>query len=329
MINKGIKIISHFLLLTITLLLVGELALRTRGDSVLIMHQTPCTESDPKELLNLRKNCSELTGNPLEKFLFTTNESGFRDRTKSFFNQGAIIVLGDSHVMGFRLPVEKALVRSLERKIVSDVQYPLLNIGMQSLGPTQEYLRAERALKEYKVKGAIWFVNPTDVADEIFYQTVIKFSAARRNRDDFFWFKVSKFLHEKSYLILKLCEYLYMQRPYVNLLAHKTFDPSIHCESYYNLHKEFKVKKIPLIFVSMNHGSKYAQADYRGLPIDKVAYEALLSCLKRTGRPLIDVRDSFDSKPELFWSGDWHLHEEGTEIFTKFLAPQIIEAFKK
>lgn len=129
--------------------------------------RTHCFSQNRQEAPAFLPECREILRTPAGEIEFQTNEDGFRDRGRDFFRRGAIALLGDSHVEGFWLPVESGLARVLERKVSSGI--PFLNLGIRASGPTQQAIRLQRARKNYALRGAIWFLNPSDPVDEVYF----------------------------------------------------------------------------------------------------------------------------------------------------------------
>jgi len=136
----------------VMLVLVAEAGLRWREEVVL--NKGNCSQIHPQELVSFHPNCDTKDIAPSGSYIFKTNEDGFRDRPRSFFEGGTILVLGDSHVEGFLLPIEATLVRRLEERI----GFRLLNLGIRGTGPSTEALRAKRAMLQYRAK-AVGFLT--------------------------------------------------------------------------------------------------------------------------------------------------------------------------
>lgn len=304
--------------------LVGlELFLRWRDKEQFTLRRLACAGKHPRMAFTLRPNCLSMETGPGGGYEFRTNEDGFRDRARAEFSGGALLVLGDSHIQGIGLAEEDTIPRQLELRLRSRLGIPLLNAGLQNLGPSEELIRADEALAAYPVRGAFWFLNPTDAYDEVAYQ------AADKSPRPFFFFGLSDLLGGRSFLVLKLQEYYNMSRPYVSALRGRDFDPARHCVAFPALHSRLKALGAPLIFVSMGHGPRAMwRAGYKGLPPNMEFYDRLLACARGTGTPVIDAMEFFSDRPELFWKNDWHMNPRGTAAFADYLAPKLLFTWK-
>lgn len=308
-----------------TALVVSEIVLRWTSTG--IIRRPICGQFDRTLIMVFRPNCTSMERSSWNEYPFETNEDGIRDRPRSFFRSGAIYLLGDSHLQGYGLEVQKGIARRLESQLNNSLGAPLLNLGVQSYGPSQEALFARRMFPRYPLKGAVWFLNPTDVPDEIYFDFV-----RTHGPPDVQGTRFLQAIHEwsdrKSYLLSKIIEYFNMHLPYRRAMKGRSFLPERHCESIRRFSAELAKRKKPLIFVAMGHGPVSRNMPYKGAVPDWEAYEALLRCAKDTGNPVIRLIEKFAHAEDVYAPRDWHLNERGVGQFVDILAPQILRAFQ-
>ena len=308
--------------------LVLEVGMRLMPSTGIPLRRPLCGRYDPELLMVFRPNCHSVEMFPYGDYVLDTNEDGLRDRPRSFFQKGAIFVLGDSHVQGYGLPVEKGLSRVLEKHL-APLKTPLLNVGRQAYGVTQQALLARRVMPHYSIKGLLWFINPTDMAEDIFFQ--LAQNAGFRVKPQSFWLSDfnDRWFAGKSLFLTKAAEVVHMQWPYFKAMRGRVYDPAVHCSTMKNLVKELKEKKIPVVFIAMGFGLKSQKLSYRGIVPDENDYQKLLQCVKDSGAELISMREEFADTKELFFPYDWHFNETGIEIFSQSLSKKILPLWPK
>ncbi len=325
-----------FLLVLVIALVAAELRLRSTTN-LPFLSRSRCFTQDKLESPGFLPGCAETMRTPAGGVDFHTNELGFRDRPLSFFQGGAIALLGDSYVEGFWLKEEEGLARVLERK--ASWPYPLLNLGIRATGPSQQAIRLFRAWKGVPLKGVVWFLNPSDPLDELLFHArnpgleinrerwselnpSWSFSAAYRA---FTSWSIS--FGDRVYLLLYVADKWIKQGSQARLVEGVEFAADPHCRSLSLAAAELKKEKLPLLFVAIPHGQQGARRPYLGLSIDDRQFEALLACARGTGASVLDLRAVLDGQPGWYWKNDWHFNGEGVEAAMAIAAPRIRAAW--
>lgn len=320
---------------TVAFLLVLEIWLRFTTNLPYIS-RTHCFSMNKQEAPAFLPDCRETLKTPEGDVEFQTNEDGFRDRPREFFRKGAIALLGDSHVEGFWLPVESGIARMLEKKIAPE--FPFLNLGIRASGPTQQAIRFQRAIMNNPVRGAIWFLNPSDPVDEIYFRARNPgFELGEKSWSELsplwdptplYWAitRLSLALRDRVYILIYINERWikqsqqakYLSGPFLN-------DP--HCLSLELTAKRMRAHKLPLLFVALPHGTLARPRSYMGTSLEDQSFERLLDCARATGNRVVDLREKLNEHPEWFFRNDWHFNVSGVEALTEIAAPEIRAAW--
>jgi len=102
-------------------------------------------------------------------WLFTTNRQGFRDRRDWSYERqpgvGRVLVLGDSHTMGFECGQEDTYSAVLERRLKA-LRQPteVLNTGISGFGTAEQLAFLENEGVKYRPDVVVlgWFINDPD-----------------------------------------------------------------------------------------------------------------------------------------------------------------------
>lgn len=320
----ALALVTPFVLLP---LLAGELWLR-RYPQVLTGNFS-CLAFNDHEGATFLPKCRAEPFSPNGTFRFETNEDGFRDRPRSFFAGGAVAFLGDSHVEGLYLEPEQTLARALEDRI----HVPVLNLGLRGTGPTLQAIRLYRARHTYPIRGAIWLLNPTDPADEIyFYQenpTFLLDQPDQRVRHHVGAYSawrgiswLSSALHHKLLILLYVIDHFRIEADVRRAVETVKFDPQVHCRALRKVASDFRRDHLPLVFLIFPHGAPADHLTYFGVEPDPAQFRSMLDCAAATGFPVVNATDLAGHK-EYYWSGDWHLNADGVRAYADRYAPEI------
>lgn len=111
--------------------------------------------------------------------LIKVNSKGWRDTEHSFEKPDVvrILILGDSFVENFQVPLENTFFRQLEERLnnESDKKYEIIAMGLGNTGTAQQFI----ALKEYGLK-----YNP-DLVVQLFYTNDIKNNSKELNNNPY------------------------------------------------------------------------------------------------------------------------------------------------
>ena len=260
---------------------------------------------------------------------FRTNEDGFRDQNRAHFQNGAWAVLGDSFVEGYSLPEEAGLVRSLEKEL----HLPLLNLGIRASGPTQQLWRLRHAIEHYRLRGAIWVLNPSDPLDEIYFYArnpAYRVDSASPqtirplwDRPFFYdWVtRLSLAVNDQLYSLFFLLEKFGKQSIQANQIAGLPFSSNPHCAALFAGAKEMRARGLPLLFVVIPHGPRMGRQRYLGTQLNEPAFAQMIECANQTKFPLLDMSKQLENQTELYWPGDWHFNAKGANAWARAAAP--------
>jgi hypothetical protein len=314
-------------------LLISEIFLR--NNLQLLTGLFPCLSFIPKEGISFLPSCSAELPSPAGVVKFQSNEDGFRDRPRAFFSQGAVAILGDSHVEGFNLEEPDTLGRKLEASLGGA---PFLNLGVRSSGPTLQAIKLFRALHHYPVKGVVWVLNPTDSYDEVyFYHENPGYDLSQRDTRTLRrhigafspWrlaYSLSRILQHRIYTLMYVLDHFQLERAFAAIVTREPFQKAIHCAGIAHTAVELKKKGIPLVFLTFPHGAKDAGHTYFGLKPNAPDFQLLVECAKDTGSPVVEAHQSFSAKPEWFWMNDWHLNPAGMDAYAGLVKEDVAKA---
>ncbi len=299
----------------------------------------PCLRGSSVEASVLLPGCSAKVSTPRGKLDYSTNEDGWRDRPRSLFSKGAYYVAGDSQVEGPWLRDDEVISRKLEKRITPKLGYPFLNLGMRGAGPTQEAVRIILAMEKYRPKGVVWFLNPTDPLDEIYFHArnpgyelrPEKLMPVRKRFEGKYsiWktlFSISELMGDQVLSLLFILDHLELQRLFQKAVTEISFDEKLHCASLKKAAAVLRRKNVPLVFIAMPHGPPARNFSYFGIPLRDSDFQSLLACARDTGSVVIPTAEDFSFTQDLFWPNDWHLNPEGIDRFTEYLAKIISPA---
>lgn len=139
---KRIKRLTIFLSVPILCIAVGEIAVRFWAPQELI---SDVIEFDQVLCHRLKSNVRGVQNSPEFSVQIITNSLGMRDRNyaaQKKKNTFRILMLGDSHTLGWGVKLEDSFTKILERSLnenSDDFSYEVINCGMYGYGTAHQY----------------------------------------------------------------------------------------------------------------------------------------------------------------------------------------------
>lgn len=316
------------LLFVVALLAIAEMGLRLFMPTHRLLFGSPCLINDPRELVKFRPNCDEIHETPFHVRI-QTNEDGFRDRPRAFFQErGAVLLLGGSDLDVVRFEIEDGLAAALERRIGPALGAPLLNLGLRGTGPEIHWLRARRAMQSVPVRGAIWIFNRGDVIDDAFFRRSLE--ERGQPRREFSLTPYIAYLSKKfsGWYIAHYLQTFYVMAPELQrLTANRPTEASAYCGPFLAMSEEMRRRGAPLVFVSLDVNASRKNPNYITVPTEPRDLNLLIDCARRTGFPLIEAHREFREDSRYFYPDDDHITKEGNQVFADWLAEPLTKAF--
>ena len=240
---------------------------------------------------NCRTSVSGLDGN---SFAIETNEDGLRERPRGEFQQGALALLGDSHVEGFAFNIESSVGRRLEKHGIGAGGLKTLNFGFRGTGPSEQLRLFLRARAHYQIRGLLWILTENDVLDEFFYHrqgdggTLKKLSSSLRRLSEE-WFG-------RHFLTLEWLRIVAYSKAMDAAMKKHYHGPRIAaemCETLVSV-KGLLPKGTPITLVGIPHGLPAESLPYFGNRFERPPFWQALDCAAKKGIRVLDQRSFFE-----------------------------------
>lgn len=270
---------------------------------------------------------------------FSFNEDGLRDRPRAEFEQGTLVMIGDSMVKGLGTADEKTLPRMLENAIRPKTGLPILNGGMRFSGPTLQANRLRYILRKYEVKGVIWVVNGTDVFDEPYAFSIaenlnpkgVPMTFQADPAPDFFT-SVLTVLKRLSNGRIQLFEFLSTQhrvRGHYEKMKSVQVTRQVLCSAFVRMHTELSSLGIPLAFIFTPAEKERIEALWLGEPYLSGSLDEMMVCARNTNSPVIDLTRAPGFKKEFYLYDGIHFDQRGNAWAVEQSAAELGRHFER